>query len=133
MKARLFLLLATAGIVLAVFPWGDFQGHTHWAKVGWIPFVSQPVRVRDIIANVLLFVPFGAAVAVNTRRAPVLSATLAGATLSFVGEATQLYSHARFPSATDVVTNTAGAALAALLMARHLQQRRAAAAEAPYH
>src|SRR4051794_37225698 len=104
MKARVFLFLAIALIVLAVFPWGDFQGHTHWPKVGWIPFVSPPVRRRDIVANLLLFMPFGAAVAMNARRAPVVVATVGGATLSFVGEATQLYSHTRFPSATDLVT-----------------------------
>ncbi len=124
MKVRLFLLLSIALIVLAVFPWGDFQGHTHWAKVGWIPFVSRPVRLSDIVANVLLFMPFGAAVALNTRRSAVAMATIGGAALSFLGETTQLYSHARFPSATDLVTNTVGAAIAALLVSRHLNRAR---------
>src|SRR4051794_10778435 len=119
MKARLFLLLAIALIVLTVFPWGDFQGHTHWDKVGWIPFVSPPVRRRDIVANLLLFMPFGAAVALNVRRSRAVGiASLSGATMSFIGEATQLYSHTRFPSATDFVTNTVGAAVAAGLVSR---------------
>ena len=126
MKARLFLLLTIVIIVLAVFPWGDFQGHTHWEKVGWIPFVSKPLRIRDIIANVLLFMPFGAAIALNVRpsRAVVL-ASLSGATISFIGETTQLYSHTRFPSATDFVTNTVGAALAARLVSQFFTPRNA--------
>jgi glycopeptide antibiotics resistance protein len=125
MKARVFLLLAIALIVLVVCPWGDFQGHTHWAKVGWIPFVSPPVRLRDIVANLLLFMPFGAAVALNVPRSRAVAiALLSGATISFIGEATQLYSHARFPSATDVVTNTVGSAIAAAWMSRRLTIRR---------
>ena len=116
---RAFLLFATGAVVLAVVPWGDFQGHTHWQKVGWIPFVSPPVRLSDILANVFLFIPFGAAVRVNTpgwgRRA-LVATTLAAATLSFCGEAAQLYSHARFPSATDLVCNTFGAFLGATLV-----------------
>ena len=122
MKARVLLLLATSLIALIVLPWGDFQGHTHWSNVGWIPFVSQPVRLRDIVANVLLFMPFGAATALNARRSPLMVTTLGGATLSLLAEAAQLYSHTRFPSATDVVTNTVGAAAAALLMTRHLTE-----------
>ena len=116
---RASLLLAVGVIVLVVFPWGDFQGHTHWQKVGWIPFVSPPVRLSDIVANTLLFMPFGAAVMVNsTRRGKTMLAVavLAGAALSFAGEATQLYSHARFPSATDLVCNTFGAFLGATLV-----------------
>lgn len=113
---RAFLLLAIGVIVLAVFPWGDFQGHTHWQNVGWIPFVSPPVRFFDIVANALLFIPFGAAVIVNMKRRTrkaLAVATFAGALLSFTGEATQLYSHGRFPSATDLVCNTFGAFLGA--------------------
>jgi glycopeptide antibiotics resistance protein len=114
---RAFLLLAIGVIVLAVVPWGDFQGHTHWAKVGWIPFVSPPVRLRDIVANLLLFMPFGAAVAVNVRSRRIAIAAVSAATLSFAGETLQLYSHQRFPSATDLVMNTAGAVLAACIVA----------------
>ena len=115
---RLSLALAIAVIAAAVVPWGDFQGHTHWDKVGWIPLVSPPVRLRDIIANLLLFAPLGIAVALNTapsltsRRCAALAAGL-----SFAGEWTQLYSHTRFPSATDVLSNVTGA-LAAALIAR---------------
>jgi glycopeptide antibiotics resistance protein len=120
---RLFLVLWVGVIALIVVPWGDFQGHTHWAKVGWIPFVSPPVRLRDEVANLLLFAPFGAAIALNVSRARIPVATISAAALSFTGETLQLYSHQRFPSATDVVMNTAGAVLGAYLVSRRNPSR----------
>ena len=119
MAGRASLVAAVALIAAAVIPWNDFQGHTHWQKVGWIPFVSPPVRVRDIVANTLLFMPLGAAVVLNrgraALRASLVIAALAGAALSLSAEFLQLYSHTRFPAATDVVCNTAGAALGAFI------------------
>lgn len=108
-----------AGFV-ADYPWGDWVGHTHWAKVGWIPFYSWPVRPFDILQNLLLFAPVGVSAALAIRRRPALAAALLTLPVAFAGEATQLYSHARFPSATDLVNNVAGAALAAYVCARYL-------------
>ena len=117
MKRGTLLILTIALIFAAVLPWGDFQGHTHWAKVGWIPFFSKPVRIRDVLANVVLFVPFGAAAGrVLRHRYTVVLVTVGGAAISLVGEAAQLYSHTRFPSATDLVCNTLGAAVGAALV-----------------
>lgn len=113
---RLGLLGALALIAMAVPPWGDFQGHTHWSNVGWIPFVSPPVRVSDMVANLLLFMPLGALGALNLRRYRVLLPVVCGCVLSFTGESLQLYSHTRFPSATDLVMNTVGAAAGALIV-----------------
>jgi VanZ family protein len=69
--------------------------------------------------------PFGAGVVLATRRRPasLIVATIGAAALSFAGEASQLYSHGRFPSATDVVCNTGGAALAAYLTMRRDAKR----------
>lgn len=126
------LAIATGLIVAAVIPWGDFQGHTHWGKVGWIPFVSPPVRLSDIVANILLFFPFGAAVALNVRGSRCVAvATASGALLSFLGEWAQLYSHTRFPSATDLVTNTVGAALGAAVLRHVIMQRDRGAVQNP--
>jgi glycopeptide antibiotics resistance protein len=107
-----------AGFV-ADYPWGDWVGHTHWAKVGWIPFYSWPVRPFDILQNLLLFSPVGVASALAVRRRPALVAALLTLPVAFAGEATQLYSHGRFPSSTDLVNNVAGAALAAYVCARY--------------
>lgn len=103
-------------ILLVLLPWRDFQGHTHWSKVAWIPFVSPPVRLRDIVANILLFAPLGATAAVTFGRGHVAAAALLGVALSLVGESAQLYSHSRFPSATDVVCNAVGTVLGAYAM-----------------
>ena len=91
MRPWIWLGLATALIVLGVVPWGDFQGHTNWAKVGWIPFVSPPIRLRDIVINVVLFAPLGAAVAaIVGRNAAIRTALIYGVILSFLAEAAQL-------------------------------------------
>jgi glycopeptide antibiotics resistance protein len=52
----------------------------------------------------------------SSRRIPL--AAVGAATVSFAGETLQLYSHQRFPSATDLVMNTTGAVLAAWLVSR---------------
>ena len=118
----LLTLLVTAGLTLAaIVPWGDFTDHTHWDEVGWIPFVSQPWRVRDVILNLLLCAPLGVASAL-TFRYGLLAAGATSLTISLVGEWLQVYSHGRFPSATDLVCNVCGA-LAAALVVRYVQRR----------
>lgn len=113
-QVRLILVIFAVALIFAAdFPWGDLQGHTHWAKVAWIPFVSPPVRAIDIAQNLLLGAPLGVAAAIRFRRS-VTAASIIALTVSLIAEWTQLYSHSRFPSATDVVCNVSGAAAAAL-------------------
>jgi glycopeptide antibiotics resistance protein len=109
---RLRLLFWIAVIVIGVVPWFSATGHAHWPRIGWVPFSSPPIRVRDIVVNAALYVPFG----VFWRRPghrPVwrhAAGVAAGAfCLSVVTELTQVYSHGRFPSMTDVTMNTVGA------------------------
>ena len=101
--------LWTGLILLLVLPWTSFQSHTHWQRVAWIPFVSPPVR--DVVANVLLYVPWGY---LFVRQMPyarrhIWIVVMLAAVLSFSTEASQLYSHGRFPSATDLICNIFGA------------------------
>ena len=113
---QLGTLLAIGLIVAAVFPWREFQSHSHWAKVRWIPF-SPPLGFRDIAVNVALFMPLGAAIAFQVA-APLMirRAVLAAAALSLVAECTQIFSHSRFPSATDVAANVFGAMIGASIV-----------------
>ena len=117
--ARIGFGVWAAAIVAATVPWHDFVGHTHWQKVQWIPFVSPPVRLVDIVVNLLLYAPLGyefiRASASRSRRWHAL--TLA-ASLSLAIETSQLYSHSRFPSLQDVVCNVAGAWLGAIWAGR---------------
>lgn len=103
--------LWTGLILLLVLPWTTFQSHTHWSRVAWIPFVSPPIRVRDVAANVLLYMPWGYLCVRHVRAAAprIWLVAILAAVLSFSTEASQLYSHGRFPSATDLICNIAGA------------------------
>jgi len=114
---RVLLIFSIALIAAIAYPWNDLQDHSHWARVGWIPFLSPPVRFFDIVANVVLFVPLGVAVAATSRK-PIMSAGLFALAVSIAVESLQLYSHSRFPSATDVVCNVVGAISAAYLVVR---------------
>ena len=111
--------LATAGAVLAIIAattaW-DFLDHPHWYKVSLVPFATGVVRPFDILANIALYVPLGFLLSFKGRR---LLATLAIAcTLSVAMEFTQVWSHSRFPSTTDVLLNLVGSYLGVRLAER---------------
>lgn len=97
-------------ILLIVIPWTDFQDHTHWSRVGWVPFVSRPRRLSDVVVNVLLYLPFGYWF-VQQASAPsgrIWRAIAFAAVLSVGTEWSQLYSHSRFTSMTDLTCNLLG-------------------------
>ena len=105
----------TALILVVVLPWAGFQDHAHWQRVAWVPFVSPPVKVRDVLANVLLYAPWGYLYIRHMPQAlrqPWL-VLVSAAMLSIVSEAAQIYSHGRFPSATDATCNVIGACVGA--------------------
>lgn len=111
-------LLWTAMIIAIVFPWHDLADHTHWRKVAWIPFISPPLTTSDIVANVLVYIPFGYLGARASERPWQGAAVVGVATLlSIASETSQLYSHWRFPSTTDVICNFSGC-LAGIYFAR---------------
>ena len=112
---RARLLSWVAVIAIAVVPWTDFQNHTHWRRVQWIPFVTPPIKIVDIVINVLLYIPFGYFYAQQRpgRRGNIWRALVIAAALSIFTEWTQLYSHSRFPSLTDVTNNLIGTAIGA--------------------
>lgn len=115
-RAWLPLIVATIAIAAVVVPWTSFQDHSHWINVRWIPFVSGPARtltafekirsIAEMVANVILYVPFGFAA---YRHFGGWRAVMLAVGLSTFTEWTQLYSHARIPSTTDIVCNLAGA------------------------
>jgi glycopeptide antibiotics resistance protein len=108
----------TGVICFIVLPWFRLQSHVHLDRVQWVPFITPPIRLRDIVLNALLYVPFGF---LHVRASTILSIarTVAfAAALSAVTECAQLFSHGRFPSTTDLVCNTAGAYFGALWASR---------------
>jgi glycopeptide antibiotics resistance protein len=113
-RVRIAFAVWTGVICFIVLPWFRPQNHVHLELVQWVPFITPPIRLRDIVLNTLLYVPFGY---LHMRRSNGVSITRTvafAAALSAATECAQLFSHGRFPSTTDLVCNTAGAYLGAL-------------------
>src|SRR5262245_6008608 len=85
-KYRARLIVWTIFIGVCVVPWMDLQNHTHWSKVQWIPFVTPPVKVVDIVVNVALYVPFGYWFIRWAGRKRSLMAVVSAASLSLFTE-----------------------------------------------
>lgn len=111
---RLWLLWIPL-IWLLSFPWMGFTLDPQWDRVRLVPLTDPADKPSDMIANLLLFVPFGISVA--RRRRPALAlARAAGlaAIVSVSAEAMQLFSTERYPSATDVSAAILGSLAGAL-------------------
>jgi len=122
-RGRLWPLALWIGVILVlVVPWRSYQNHSHWARVQWVPFVTPPIKLTDIVANVLLYVPLGYWSMRLARRPRVWQAVAFAFVLSAATELTQVYSHGRFPSATDLLNNVVGA-WAGSALARRAQAR----------
>lgn len=123
--AFIFGLLFCIGVILLItLPWQDLRDHVHPTRIRWIPFISPPIRRRDIIGNILLYLPlgyFGRRVWGASRAAWPIA--LGAAFLSAATETAQLYSHFRFPSTTDLICNVLGAACGIWLARRSVHQR----------
>ena len=95
-------------------------------QVEWIPFTHLcPIHgilcPTDTGLNILVFIPLGALAALIPRAGTgtmrrAARAGLLGFTLSLLIETTQYFIPARFPGASDIVWNTLGTCLGALLM-----------------
>src|SRR5579884_1238917 len=118
---RVALALAYACLIVYVtlFP---FQFNPHATHHPW-RFLTDPwpspVNKRDVLANVLAYIPLGLLVRWCLRKrtpgAQILLATLAGTVLSFVMESVQMYDPPRTPQLIDILTNFAGTLIGAFL------------------
>jgi glycopeptide antibiotics resistance protein len=108
-------------VVVTTMPWSTYYvGHSHWARVEWVPF-SKTFRPLDLLLNILLFVPFGysafatlgSEAARSMGRRNQIGIVAAAFLLSLAVELFQVYCHARLPTMTDVISNTGGALLGA--------------------
>lgn len=105
-------------IWLVCLPWPGMAPQAD-SDVQLVPFTGAADRPRDVIANVLLFLPFGYLFAASHPRRGWLLLLGTAAAISLTAESLQLLSPARYPSATDVVVNTGGAFLGGWLRHRH--------------
>lgn len=123
----LFLTLAPFDFTLRTLVDGSLGG----ARVEWIPFTyACPAAwywcVYDRVVNVLGFFPLGVLGALlpargATRTARALRLARYAFGLSFSIELAQLFLPSRFPSTADLLLNTGGAWLGAVLVGRVAQ------------
>lgn len=84
------------------------------ADAGIAPFHAS-ATVLEVLANVALFVPIGVLLPLAVTGMRVWQATVVGAALTVVIESVQLFLPTRYPAVSDLIANTAGAFLGALL------------------
>ena len=107
-----------AVVWLVSFPWFGRTTTPQWHRVHWVPFTDPADKVTDVLANMALLVPFGYSLAGRGRRTSMLRLCLITALVSAGGEALQLYSTDRYPSATDVSSAVLGAVVSRTLRYR---------------
>lgn len=72
----------------------------------------------DALANIALYIPFGFSYVqsrLHMRKGGVVTVALLAALLSVSCEFYQVFCHSRFPSMTDVTSNTVGGVIGALI------------------
>jgi glycopeptide antibiotics resistance protein len=119
-RAWLYHLVTLAFIVAVTFPW-DLQDHPHWYKVSWLPFVTGIVRPYDLLINTALYFPLGFAIPTLSSRTRVVAAAALAIVMSGLLEFAQVWSHVRFPSATDLLMNVMGSIAGAVAAGRLLR------------
>ena len=120
------VMLNVVVVVLVVVPWQRFDSVAHWERIRWIPLFSPPITARDLIGNFLLYFPLGHAVARLTgMRRGVLIAVAAAVLIASCTETLQLFSRGRYPSTTDLLSNSVGAWSGAILARSRMRRARA--------
>jgi len=112
--ARVLLVVWMGVIAFLVVPWWRFRLDPSLEQIQWIPFVSPPIGLRDIVLNAMVYLPLGYWHVKQAVRPSLWHAGIFGLAWSLGTELTQVFDPGRFPSATDVTCNTLGALLGAL-------------------
>lgn len=108
LRAALVVLSAVPILVATLYPAGDAL------RPGWTLWFAGDEATAELLQNLLLFIPFGAALALAGRRPR--TATLLGAGLSFAVEFAQQWIPGRDPNVGDLVTNTLSTAIGAAVV-----------------
>lgn len=104
-----FVYLIAAGL-----PWLHFSRYAHWQHVSLTAFPKNRDPADDVL-NFLFYLPFG--VFGMEWRWSYRTTLVVAAMLSALTEFSQLFGTDRYPATTDIVTNTAGAAVGAFIWA----------------
>ncbi|MET0515167.1 MAG: VanZ family protein [Nitrospiraceae bacterium] len=107
-------------LMVGVLPLSNFVGHSHWQYIKWVPTQEQlespPIVLdlfADVVANILLFVPFGFlyTIRLQGRKGSYAAVFVLALILSGGIELYQVYCHNRSTSLLDLIDNVAGALL----------------------
>lgn len=130
--ARIVPMLLIAGVIAygSLYPFAFHQDGSLAEDIAHLAGTwNQPPQSRgDLLANLILYMPFGFAAAqvfvpggVKVRAA--IFGFLLGALLALALELTQFYDHGRFSALSDVYLNAAGAALGGAFAATQASRR----------
>ncbi|HEY3279471.1 MAG TPA: VanZ family protein [Gemmatimonadales bacterium] len=109
------------GIALSVLAIGIATLHSAGTELppGWtLALVAGDEALAEVVQNVLLFIPFGVALALAGWPTTALRLVALGTVLSFCVEFAQQWIPGRDPSLGDLVFNTLGTALGLFLVRR---------------
>jgi VanZ family protein len=87
----------------------------------WAAWTAAPIRVADVFANIMLFIPFGALGWITCRRAgldrvwSLLATGITAGLMSAGSEYLQIGQEARIAAASDVAANLIGAAMGVMV------------------
>jgi glycopeptide antibiotics resistance protein len=95
-------------------PWTGMTNHAHWRVIRW-SLIPPRRSIVDVILNFAFYIPLGL-LGPSFQRAGVIIAI--GFACSVTTELIQVFSHTRTPTLLDVVVNTAGAIVGAVLQSR---------------
>ena len=120
----LFVILISYGSLYPFHFSGDILTSADFFK--WLINLSYRTTKADILANILLFIPYGfvAFMALSTSKRIIYHASLlffTGTLLAFILQYLQFYLPARVPSAADAWYNSIGI-LAGMLLAHLIKQ-----------
>ncbi len=87
-----------------------------WVADAGIASYARSAFVLEILANVALFVPIGLLLALAWPRLRVWQTVLVGALMSVLIETVQGVMPSRFPTLSDVIANTTGTLIGALIV-----------------
>ena len=87
-----------------------------WVADAGIASYSRSAFVLEILANVALFVPVGLLLALAWPRLRLWQTVLIGALMSVLIETVQGVMPSRFPTLSDVIANTTGTLIGALIV-----------------
>lgn len=120
-------LLVVFGIYLALLVWCILfkfalrpEEIPHLRGINLIPYaesviVNGKVQIREIVANMLLFLPFGLCISIFYPDSEIQNRILLASGLSLVFEVTQYIFSIGASDITDVIDNTLGAVLGILV------------------